>query len=418
MDITIPASPTRTFDAVAVREQFPILRAVDGQRPLAYLDSAASSQKPDAVLDAMERYYREDYANVHRGAYALADRSTTAYEEARRKVAEFFNAATTRQVIFVRNTTEAINLVAYSWGMTSVQTGDVIVVTEMEHHSNLVPWQIVAARTGARLEYIRIDDDGQLRLEDLDAHLATGRVRLVAVCHVSNVLATINPVDEIIARAHAHDALVLLDGAQAAPHVAVNLNDLDVDFYAASAHKMCGPMGAGMLYGRLELLEAMPPFMGGGSMIRSVGMRESTWADPPARFEAGTPSVADAVGFGAACDFLAGLSMDAVRAHEVALTRYAYRQLLELPELTVYGPAPERRSGAVTFNLEGVHPHDIASILDEDGVCVRAGHHCAQPLHARLGIDASARASFYVYNSEDDVDRLVNSLRRVRSIFA
>lgn len=409
---------THVLDAESLREQFPILRSRPGERPLAYLDSAATSQKPEMVLQAMDRYYREDNANVHRGAYALADRATTAFEEARRKVASFFNAQRTRQVIFVRNTTEAINLVAYSWGSANLREGDVVVVSEMEHHSNLVPWQIVAARTGARLEYIRIDDRGQLRLDDLDAHLATGNVRMVAVCHVSNTLATINPVEEIISRAHAGGALVLLDGAQAAPHVAVDVRALDVDFYAASAHKMCGPMGSGMLYGRLELLEAMPPFLGGGSMIRTVGPHESTWADLPAKFEAGTPSVADAVGFGAACDFLSGLSMETVRAHEVTLTRYAYQQLLELPEVIVYGPEPEHRSGAVSFNIEGVHPHDIASILDEDGVCVRAGHHCCQPLHARLGIDASARASFYVYNSEDDVDRLVESLRRVRSIFA
>jgi len=415
---TSTISTLPTFDAETVRQQFPILSVNPGERPLAYLDSAASSQKPEAVLQAMDRYYREDNANVHRGAYALADRATTAFEEARRKVAAFFNAPRTKQVIFVRNTTEAINLVAYSWGATNLRAGDVIVLSEMEHHSNIVPWQMIAARTGARLEYIRIDGAGQLRLEDLDTHLATGRVRMVAVCHVSNVLATINPVEQIISRSHANGALVLLDGAQAAPHLPVDLSALDADFYAVSAHKMCGPMGAGMLYGRLELLEAMPPFLGGGSMIRSVGLHESTWADVPAKFEAGTPSVADAVGFGAACDYLSALTMAAVREHEVALTRYAYRQLLELPELTVYGPEPEHRSGAVSFNLEGVHPHDIASILDEEGVCVRAGHHCAQPLHARLGIDASARASFYVYNSEDDVDRLVEGLRRVRSIFA
>jgi cysteine desulfurase / selenocysteine lyase len=418
VNTAIPTASAAQFNADAVREQFPILRTQPGERRLTYLDSASSSQKAEPVLDAMDRYYREDYANVHRGAYGLADRSTTAFENARRQVATFFNVNRMRQVIFVRNTTEAINLVAYSWGGTNLRQGDVIVVSEMEHHSNLVPWQIIAARTGARLEYMRVDDDGQLQLEDLDTHLATGRVRMVAVCHVSNMLATINPVEEIIARAHAHGALVLLDGAQAAPHVPVNLGELDVDFYTASAHKMCGPMGSGMLYGRLELLEAMPPFMGGGSMIRSVGLQESTWADLPAKFEAGTPSVADAVGFGAACEFLSGLSMEAIRAHEVTLTRYAYQQLLELPEVIVYGPAPEHRSGAVSFNIEGIHSHDIASILDEDGVCVRAGHHCTQPLHARLGIDASARASFYVYNSEDDVDRLVESLRRVRSIFA
>jgi cysteine desulfurase / selenocysteine lyase len=404
---------TDILDPQAIRDQFPILR----DPKLTYLDSAASSQKPSVVLDAMGAYYREDYANVHRGVYALAERSTEAYDQARRRVAAFFNVPRTRQIIFVRNTTEAINLVAHAWGGANLSSGDVVVLSEMEHHSNLIPWQLIAARTGARLEYIGVSDDGQLQLEDLDRHLATGRVKLVSVCHVSNMLGTINPVEEIIARAHEQGALVLLDGAQSAPHMPVNLVALDVDFYAASGHKMCGPMGSGMLYGKLELLEGMPPFLGGGDMIRTVGLHESTWADLPSKFEAGTPSVADAVGFGAACDFLAGQSMEAVRAHEVALTRYAYEQLLELPEVTVYGPPPEYRSGAVSFTMTGVHPHDIATILDEDGVCIRAGHHCTQPLHARFGLDASARASFYLYNTEKDVDRLIDGVRRVRSIF-
>jgi cysteine desulfurase/selenocysteine lyase len=410
---TARSSATRTLDPVAIRRMFPIL----ADPRLTYLDSAASSQKPQVVLDALLSYYREDNANVHRGVYALAERSTEAYDEARRRVAAFFGVSRPEQVIFVRNTTEAINLVAHAWGSANLRAGDLIVLSEMEHHSNIVPWQLAAQRTGARLEYMGVTDDGHLRLDDLDRHLATGRVRLVAVCHVSNMLGTINPVAEIIARAHAHDALVLLDGAQSAPHLPVNLPDLDVDFYAASGHKMCGPMGSGLLYGKYELLDALPPFLGGGDMIRIVGLHESTWADLPARFEAGTPSVADAVGFGAACTFLRELGMGAVRDHEVALTRYAYEQLLELPELTVYGPPPEYRSGAVSFSMAGAHPHDIASILDEDGICIRAGHHCAQPLHARLGVEATARASFYVYNTEDDVDRLIDGLRRVRSVF-
>jgi cysteine desulfurase/selenocysteine lyase len=317
---------TASLDAVAIREQFPILR----DPALTYLDSAASSQKPEAVLQAMDRYYREDYANVHRGVYGLAERSTEAYDEARRRVARFFSSPT-RQIVFTRNTTEAINLVAYSWGLTNLREGDVIVLSEMEHHANLVPWQLVTSRTGARLEHIRVDDDGLLILDDLDRFLAAGRVKLVAVCHVSNMLGTINPVEEIIQRAHARGALVLLDGAQSAPHLAVDLPALDVDFYAASAHKMCGPMGSGLLYGKLEHLEAMPPFLGGGDMIRTVGLHASTWADVPTKFEAGTPSVADAVGFGAACEYLTGLTMDAVRAHEVELTHYAWGQLRELP---------------------------------------------------------------------------------------
>lgn len=415
-----PVSPRPTstpLDAQAIRREFPILREAPGYPSLAYLDSAASSQKPDAVLAAMERYYREDYANVHRGVYKLAERSTEAYDAARRQVARFFGVTGLGEIIFVRNTTEGINLVAYSWGLANLRPGDVIVLSEMEHHSNLVPWQLVAARTGATLEFMRVDGAGRLVLDDLDAFLAHGNVRLVATCHVSNMLGTVNPVEEIIARAHAAGALVLLDGAQSAPHLAVDLPTLGVDFYACSGHKMCGPMGSGVLYGRRELLEAMPPFLGGGDMIRVVQPRESTWADLPAKFEAGTPSVADAVGLGVACDYLSGITLDAVHAHEQALTAYAAQRLNELPGLTIYGPPIAERAGVMSFNLAGVHPHDIGSILDEQGVCIRAGHHCTQPLHARLGLDASARASFYVYNTFEDIDRLVEGLRRVQTIF-
>ena len=416
------ASPTviqrRTpLDARAIRAQFPIFAERSGEPRLAYLDSAASSQKPDAVLEAMEHYYREDYANVHRGVYKLAERSTEAYDEARRRVARFFAVPDPRQIVFVRNTTEAINLFAYSWGLSSLRQGDVVVLSEMEHHSNLVPWQFVAARTGATLEFMRVDGAGTLVLEDLDTFLARGNVRLVATCHVSNMLGTVNPVEEIIARSHAAGALVLLDGAQSAPHLAVDLPALDVDFYACSGHKMCGPMGSGVLFGRRELLDSMPTFLGGGDMIRVVQLRESTWADVPAKFEAGTPSVADAVGLGAACDYLSAITLDAVHAHERALTMYAVQRLDELPGLTIYGPAADERAGVISFNLVGVHPHDIGSILDEHGVCIRAGHHCTQPLHARLGLDASARASFYVYNTFDDVDQLVDGLRHVQTIF-
>jgi cysteine desulfurase/selenocysteine lyase len=417
MDMLTERTATATLDPVQVREQFPILQQSVNGHALTYLDSAASSQKPESVLSAMQRYYREDYANVHRGVYQLATRSTEAYEQARRRVAAYVHAPRTKQVVFVRNTTEAVNLVAHAWGGANLRSGDVIVLSEMEHHSNLVPWQLVAERTGARLEYIRIDERGQLRLEDLDTFLKAGRVRIVAVCHVSNMLGTINPVQEIIGRAHAAGALVMLDGAQGAPHLPLDLAELDVDFYACSGHKMCGPMGSGILYGRFELLEEMPPYMGGGSMIRSVELSGSTWADVPSKFEAGTPNVADAVGLAAACDFLAELSPATIHAHELDLTRYAYEQLLELPEIEVYGPPAEQRAGVIAFNFAEVHAHDVASILDEDGVCIRAGHHCTQPLHARLGLDASARASFYVYNTRQDVDRFVEGLRRVRSVF-
>ena len=407
---------TTTLDPTRIRADFPILTTQPGEPPLVYLDSAASSQKPQAVIDAIRTYYERDNANVHRGVYALAERSTEAYEQARKTVARFFNTKS-KQIVFTRNTTEAINLVARTWADANLKPGDIIVLSEMEHHSNLVPWQLAAQRTDATLEFMSVTDDGRLNLADLDQHLATGRVKLVATCHVSNMLGTINPVEDIIARTHAAGALVLLDGAQAAPHLPVDLTKLDVDFYAVSGHKMCGPMGSGFLYGKVEHLESIPPFLGGGDMIRIVGLRESTWADLPAKFEAGTPSVADAVGFAAACDYLSTFSMSAIRDHEVTLTAYAYTQILELPDITVYGPTPEHRSGAISFNIAGAHPHDVASVLDEDTICIRAGHHCTQPLHARLSLDASARASFYLYNTHDDIDRLIAGLRRVRSIF-
>lgn len=413
--ITTPATPP--LDPEALRNQFPVLRPdASGNRTI-FLDSGASSQKPDAVLEAMDHYYRHDNANVHRGVYKLADRATEAFEHARAKTASFLGVADDAEIIFTRNTTEAINLVAYSWAMSTLGPGDVIVTTEMEHHSNLVPWQLACSRTGARLEIIRFDEQGQLTLDDLDAHLATGNVKLVAVCHVSNMLGTINPIETIIAKAHAAGALVLIDGAQGAPHIPLELDKLGADFYALSGHKMCGPMGAGVLHGKRAILEAMPPFLGGGSMIRKVELHESTWAELPAKFEAGTPSVADAVGMGAACEFLAGVGMNAVLAHEHTLTEYAYRQLVELPDVTIYGPPSANRAGVIAFNMASTHPHDVASLLDEHNIAVRAGHHCTQPLHNRLGLSASVRASFYLYNTTEDVDRLIDGLRYVRSIF-
>jgi cysteine desulfurase/selenocysteine lyase len=406
-----------SINATAIRDHFPLLRTAGVEGRLIYLDSAASSQKPEAVLSTMERYYREDYANVHRGVYRLAERSTETYERARRGVARFFGVEDEGEVIFTRNTTEAINLAATSWGGANLGPGDVVVTSVMEHHSNLVPWQLVCERTGARLEFIGIDGEGRLRLEDLDRHLATGKVKLITVAHVSNMLGTVNPVEQIIAMAHAAGVLVLVDGAQAAPHLPVNLSTLGADFYACSAHKLCGPMGAGMLYGRRELLEAMPPYMGGGDMIRTVELRHSTWADLPQKFEAGTPSVADAAGFGAACDYLSGIGMGAVREHEHKLTRYAYERLSEFPAVRIYGPGPDERGGVIAFNIGTVHPHDVATILDSENIAVRAGHHCTQPLHRELEIDASVRASFYIYNTPDDVDRLIAGLGRVCEIF-
>ncbi len=415
--MTAPTTSPATLDAARLRADFPILSQIQNNRPIAYLDSAASSQKPQVVIDAVRNFYELDNANVHRGVYGLSERATVAYDEARAKVARFFNAPHARQIIFTRNTTEAINLVAHSWGRWALRPGDIIVLTEMEHHSNIIPWQVVAKDTGARLEYISIADDGHLNLDDLDRHLATGRVRMVALCHVSNMTGTINPVADVIERAHAAGALVTIDGAQAAPHLPVDFRALDPDFYAVSGHKMCAPMGAGVLYGRRELLEEMPPFLTGGSMIRQVGLHETTWADIPAKFEAGTPNVADAIALGVACDYLLDVGLDAIHDHELVLTRYAWDRLAEIPDLTCYGPSPKDRCGVISFNIDGIHPHDIGSILDEHAVCIRAGHHCTQPLHARLGIDASARASLYLYNTKDDVDRLVAGLHDARSIF-
>jgi cysteine desulfurase/selenocysteine lyase len=411
-------TPTRQFDARALREDFPILqRHVRGGKPLVYLDSAATSQKPAVVIQALEDFYRTTNANIHRGVYELSEAATLAYDQARAKVARLINAPDPRQCIFVRNTTEAINLVAQSWGRANLGPGDIVVLSLLEHHSNIVPWQLVTRERGAELRYIDIDDSGRLRLEQLDDYLATGRVKLVSVTHVSNALGTINPVAEIVERAHAAGALALVDGAQSVPHLPVDVQALGVDFYAFSGHKMLGPMGIGVLYGRRELLEAMPPFLGGGDMIRTVTLEESTWADLPAKFEAGTPSVADAVALGVAVDYLQSLGLPAIRQHEKELVRYALARLDEIPGVTLYGPVGEDRSGVVSFTLGDVHPHDIAGILDSEGIAIRAGHHCAQPLMRRLGVVATARASVYLYNTEEDIDRLVDGLVIVRQLF-
>jgi cysteine desulfurase/selenocysteine lyase len=399
-----------------VRDDFPLLKELQDGKPLVYLDSAATSQKPQAVLDALAEYYRTYNANVHRGLYRIAERATLAYEQARRKLAAFIGARP-EEVVFVRGTTEGLNLVAYAYGRARVRAGDEILLTEMEHHSNLVPWQILAQERGARLRFLPIREDGTLDLDQLD-YLLTERTRIVAVTHQSNVLGTINPIRTIADRAHAVGAVVVVDGAQSVPHMPVEVGSLGCDFLAFSGHKMCGPTGIGVLWGRLELLEAMPPFHGGGEMIERVELERSTYKAPPHKFEAGTPNIADAIALGVAVDYLQEIGMDAIRTHEKQLVRYALSQLSEVSGVRVYGPRdPEIRGGAVAFTLDGVHPHDVAQVLDSEGVCVRAGHHCAQPLHRRLGVQSTTRASVYLYNTPEDIDALVRGLEKVKAFF-
>src|SRR6266700_2531552 len=403
--------------AADIRKDFPILsRQVHG-KPLVYLDSASSSQKPRAVIESMTTYYEMYHANVHRGVYEISEEATARMEKARVKTAHFINAHRSKQVIFTRNTTESINLVAYSWGNTNITAGDLIVLTEMEHHSNLVPWQLLAQRTGARLEFVPVTDEGLLNL-DVYEQLLQQQPKLVAFTHMSNVLGTINPAQEMITQAHVVGAIVLLDAAQSVPHLHVDVQALDIDFLCFSSHKMLGPTGIGVLYGKRDLLEAMPPFMGGGDMIRKVGLRASTWNDLPWKFEAGTPAIAEAIGLGAAVDYLKALGMENVLQHEQELTHYAMEQLQSVPGLTIYGPEAARRGGVISFTLGDIHPHDLASILDQQvGVAVRAGHHCAQPLMERFGLSATARASFYVYTIREDIDALVQGLRKALQIF-
>lgn len=406
-------------DWTEVRDDFPILSSVNarGQR-LVYLDSAASSQKPISVIEALDRYYRETNANIHRGVYDLSERATAQYEAARATVADFINAASPREVIFVRNATEAINLVAQSWGRRNIGAGDLIVVTTMDHHSNIVPWQLLAEERGARVAAVRLTPDGQLDLDHYRGLLAE-QPKLVAFPHVSNGLGTINPAAEMIRLTHDAGAVVMLDGAQSVPHMPVDVQALDADFLAFSGHKMLGPMGSGALYGKRALLEAMPPALGGGGMIRKVTLEQSTWADVPARFEAGTPAVADAVGLGAAIEYLQAVGMEHIAAHERALTARALEALREVPDLTIYGPAdPAVHAGVISFTLGDIHPHDVAAILNEENVAVRAGHHCCQPLMQWLGVPATTRASFYLYNVDEDIDRLLSALHRARAIFA
>jgi cysteine desulfurase/selenocysteine lyase len=402
------------LDAHRLRADFPVFDELVNGKPVAYLDSAASTQKPRQVLDAMREFYEHSYANVHRGVYRLAERATTGYETARRKVGAFVNAPSEREVIFTRSATEALNLVAYAWGLDNLGPGDVVLVTELEHHSSFVPWQYVAHRTGASFRAIPIDEGGELRLDALDELERDGRIKVVACNLVSNTLGTVNPAAKLGAWAHERGAIMVLDAAQAAPHRSIDVQALGCDFLALSSHKMCGPSGSGALWGRRELLEEMSPFNLGGEMIRSVSLEKTTWNELPYKFEAGTPAIAEAVGLGAAIDYVSEIGLDAIEEHEHALLEHALGRLGELPWVEVYGPPPERRAGIVSFTVEGVHPHDVAQVLDWEGVAVRAGHHCTQPLMAKLGVSATTRASFYLYSIPEEVDRLVEGLHKVK----
>ncbi len=412
----MPDSSPR-LDWTAVRDLFPILREEVGGKPLVYLDSAATSQKPQCVIDALTDYYEHTNANVHRGIHELSRRSTVAYEDARARLARFIGASGPEELVWTRGTTEAINLVSGSWGLENLREGDEILISTMEHHSNIIPWQLVARRTGAVLKYIEMDDQGRLILDDLPK-LLSSRTRLVAISHVSNALGTINPVREIAEQAKAAGALVLVDGAQAAPHRRVDVQELGCDFYAFSGHKMCGPTGIGALWARKELLESMPPYHGGGEMIRVVGREESTWAEVPHKFEAGTPNIAGAVGIAVAADFLDELGFDAIGEHSRDVMSYAMERLSDIDGVKIFGPVdPAERSAVVSFVMGDAHPHDISTILDSEGIAIRAGHHCAQLVMQHFGVSATARASFYVYNSREDVDRLAEGLELVRGIF-
>jgi len=405
------------FDPIRIREDFPALDQTVHGKPLAYLDSAATSQKPRAVLDVLNDYYERDNANVHRGIHELSRRATVAFEEARKKVAKWINAPSATECVWTRGTTEAINLVATSWGLGHLGEGDEILISVMEHHSNIVPWQLLAARTGATLKYIEIDDEGCLLLDGLES-LLTERTKIVAVSDVSNSLGTINPVKTIADAARAVGAIVMVDGAQGVVHTKVDVQDLGVDFYAFGGHKMCGPTGIGVLWGRLELLEGMSPYQGGGEMIQIVGRNESSWAAVPHKFEAGTPNIAGAIGMGAAVDYLSNIGIEDIEIHENKIMAYAMAQLALVPGLRIYGPSSlDDRSAVISFTMGDAHPHDISTILDTEGVAIRAGHHCAQLVMKHFGVSATARASFYLYSTKEDVDRLVEGLDQVAAIF-
>ena len=407
------------YNTEAIRSQFPILKRTVHNKPLIYLDNAASSQKPQAVIEAMNRYYSHYNANVHRGIHTLSEEATTEYEGVRNKVAHFINASSHNEIIYTRNTTESINLLAHSWGRANLAPNDAVLITGMEHHSNIVPWQILQAQIGFELRYVPVTDQGELDLDSLD-RLLDEKVKLFSFMHMSNVLGTINPAAYLIERAHAVGALTHIDGAQSVPHMPIDVQQLDCDFLSFSSHKMCGPTGLGILWGRRHLLEAMPPFLGGGDMISVVTLDQgSTWADLPHKFEAGTPSIAEAIGLGAAIDFLQEVGMANIRQHEIEMTHYAMEALSEVPNIRFLGPLDSHKKGGVaTFTLPGVHPHDIADTLDREGVAIRAGHHCAQPLHERFGIGASSRASFYLYNEPWEIDLLVKGIHKAQKLYA
>jgi cysteine desulfurase/selenocysteine lyase len=407
------------YDVEAVRRDFPILQQQMNGKPLVYLDSTATSQKPLSVIQAMDEYYRTYNANVHRGIYQLSEKASAAYEEARKKVAHFINAKSWREVIFTRNATESINLVAYTWGRRNIKAGNTILLTEMEHHANLVPWQQLAAETGAHLAFIPVDEGGCCDMGTFDRLISHDSVKLVAITQMSNVMGTVTPVGEIAAKAHAVGATVLIDGAQAVPHMPTDVQAFDVDFLAFSGHKMLGPTGIGVLYGKRHILQEMPPFLTGGDMIRQVTFEGAEWNELPWKFEAGTPAIAEVIGLGAAVDYLNALGMHNVRKHEIELTSYAFKRLSQVEGIRIYGPRdPTARGGAVAFTLGDIHPHDIASVLDHEGIAIRAGHHCAMPLHQKLGLSATARASFYVYTRASEIDRLAEGLDKVRELFA
>lgn len=410
-------SATLSFENI--RKDFPILkRKVRDNKPLVYLDNASTTQKPTQVINAIQNYYQNQNANIHRAVYALAEEATEAYENTRDKVAKFLNIKNREEIIFVRGTTEAINLVAYSWGRPHIKEGDIIVTTEYEHHSNIVPWQILAKEKGAKLEYIGIDDNGELILDQLDSYLETGMVKLVTFSQMSNVLGTITNTNEIISKCKKSGAKILIDAAQSVPHMKVDVSKLGCDFFAFSAHKMLGPTGVGVLWVKKEVLETMQPFHGGGDMIREVHKQETTWNDLPYKFEAGTPNIADVIGFSTAIDYLTNIGLDNIRNHEIELTKYALEKMSRVKGITIYGPKDvSRRGGVISFNFKDVHPHDVATIIDKEGIAIRSGHHCAQVLMERLDVAATNRASFYIYNTKEDIDAMINSLNKVAELF-
>ena len=408
-----------TLNVEKIREDFPILkRKLSGDKPLVYLDNAATTQKPLAVINAIRDYYMNYNSNIHRAVHQLAEEATLAFESTRKKVAEFINAKSTEEIIFTRNATEAINLVSYSWGRSNIKKDDEVVITEIEHHSNIVPWQILTQEKNAKLDYITVDDNGYLKMQDYERHLDTNKVKLVSVSHMSNVLGTIVPVNEIIKMSHEKGIPVLIDGAQSVPHMQVDVQKMDCDFMAFSAHKMLGPTGVGVLYVKRDLLEKMPPFMGGGDMIKEVHKYETRYNDLPYRFEGGTPNIADVIGFSAAIDYLNNIGMDKVREHELELTEYAIENITKVRGVTLYGPQNAKdRGGVVSFNIGDIHPHDLATIMNDYGIAIRSGHHCAQVLMERLDVSATSRASFYIYNTKEEIDKFIDALDEARRLF-